>query len=129
MKKILFLIVIIVSVIACKKTEKEPLGPTDVRIRNITTLTMTDLTVNTGGGEYNYGILNSDSVTDYHRFDKAYQKANISAYINGFKYKTDTAVYTYMVYLGQVKATCEIWIENDAQRKLEMQWIYESELK
>jgi hypothetical protein len=119
MKKLLLLLPILLLALSCKKG-LEPLGPTDVRIRNRSTSNMTELTVNTGGGEYNYGSLNSDTVTAYHRFDKAHPFANITAVINGQKYKTDTAIYTYMQYMGQMKITYEIFILNDAQRVLKI---------
>ncbi len=127
MKKVLFLTVLAVLFSSgCKKLEKEPLGPTDIRVRNLTNVTMTDLTVETGGGTFNYGVLEGGQVTDYNRFEKAYPKANISAYINGVRYKTDTVTYYYMQYLGQVKATYEIYIE----RKLKIHnVIMESPLK
>lgn len=129
MKKIILLSVILLLAGSCKKTPMEPIGPTDVRIRNLSDLNMTEVIVNTGGGEYNFGTINGLDSSDYHRFEKAYQKANITAIINGQKYKTDTAIYTYMIYLGQVKATCRIWIENAAQKKLAMSWIYDSDLQ
>jgi hypothetical protein len=120
MKKTILSILIILLATSCKKTEKEPFGPTDIRIKNLTTVDMTDLTVNTYDSTYNFGSLRADSVSYYHRFDRAYPKANIYAYINGQKYKTDTVFYTYMNYLGQMKATYEIYIENEAQRKLKI---------
>lgn len=118
MKKLILFAAVLLIAVSCKKIDKEPLGPTDIRIRNLTTVNMTDLTVNTFDSTYNFGLLKADSVSDYHRFDRAYPKANIYAYINGQKYKTDTAIYTWMNYLGQMKATYEIYIENDAQKKL-----------
>lgn len=118
MKKLIFISVILLIAVSCKKLEKEPIGPTDVRIHNLTTLIMTELTVNTGGGEYVYGTLKADSLSAYYRFETAYSKANISAVINGQKYKTDTAIYTWMQYMGQMKITYEIYILNDAQKKL-----------
>jgi hypothetical protein len=129
MKKLILLTVIIFIAISCKKMDKEPLGPTDIRVRNLTTVNMTDLTVNTFDSTYNYGLVKADSVTLYHRFDRAYPKANITAMINGEKYKTDTTYYTYQQYLGQMKATYEIYIISDAQKKLGMGWIPESPLK
>jgi hypothetical protein len=129
MKKLILFTAILIIAFSCKKIEREPLGPTDVRVRNITTSIMTNLTVNTFDSTFNYGTVKPDSVTAYHRFNRAYQKANITAIINGNKFKTDTAIYFYMVYLGKVKATCEIWIENEALRKLSMRWIYEEDLK
>jgi hypothetical protein len=118
MKKLFFCMFIFVLVSACSKTSKEPEGPTDIRIRNLTTVNMT---VSTGGGEFNFGTVkaNHDSVTIYHRFEKAYPKANISAVINGQRYKTDTITsYAYLQYMGQMKATYEIWIENESLKKL-----------
>lgn len=130
MKKLIILSSILIIAVSCKKLEKEPIGPTDVRIHNLTTLIMSDLTVDTGGGEFLYGTLKADSLTGYHRFEKAYSKANISAVINGQKYKTDTAIYTWMQYMGQMKITYEIYILNDAQKKLAIfQVIPESGLK
>jgi len=120
MKKLLLLSVVILLAVTCKKVSKEPYGPTDVRIRNLTTVNMTNLTVNTYDSTYNYGLLKADSVSAYHRFDRAYPtKANISATINGQTYKTDTVPsYAYLQYLGQIKATFEIYIVSDAQKKL-----------
>jgi len=129
MKKLIFFTFILFIAFSCKKIDKEPLGPTDIRVRNITTLDMSDLTVNTFDSTYNYGFLEADSVSLYHRFDRAYPKANITAMINGQKYKTDTTYYTYMQYLGQMKATYQIYIVSDAQKKLGMQLIPDSQLK
>ena len=114
---ILFTAVLLVAV-SCKKITKEPVGPTDVRIKNLTTVNMGELTVSTGGGEYNFGLVKADSVSVYHRFDKAYPKAYITAIINGQKYKTDTATYGWMQYMGQMKITYKIYILSDAQKKL-----------
>ena len=129
MKKILLLfITILLITVSCKKVAKAPLGPTDIRIRNITTLPMTNVTVNTYDSTYNFGTINANAVSDYHTFDRAYPKANIRAIINGQKYKTDTITsYAYMQYLSQIKATFEIWIEGN---KLTISRVVpESELK
>ena len=121
MKKLLFTIVICLSVLAsCKKTEKAALGPTDIRVRNISDVVMNELTVSTFDSTYNYGTIASGDSTDYHRFDRAYPKAYITAVINGLLYKTDTVYYTYQQYLSTVKATYNVYIKNEAQRKLEI---------
>ncbi|MFN8242322.1 MAG: hypothetical protein U0X39_16425 [Bacteroidales bacterium] len=120
MKRLIILLVVLALAFSCKKVEKEPLGPTDIRIRNLSTSNMTSLKISTGGGEHEFGNLPGVSTTDYFRFEKAYPKANIYAVINGQVYKTDTAIYTYMQYLGKVKATYEIFIKSDAQKKLEI---------
>ena len=130
MRKILLISLLSLIVLSCKKLDKEPLGPTDIRVRNLTNLNMTELTVNTSGGENNYGTVDAGGTTDYFRFEKAYPKANISAVINGQKYKTDTAIYTWMQYLGVVKATYEIYIESESLKKLSISnVIMESSLK
>ena len=118
MKKLLLLSVVVLLAVTCKKVSTEPLGPTYIRIRNLTTVNMANFTVNTYDSTYNFGLIKADSVTAYHMFDRAYPKANISAIINGQKYKADTAVYTYMQYLGQMKATYEIYIVSDALKTI-----------
>jgi hypothetical protein len=118
MKKLILFTIILTIAVSCKKTDREPLGPTDVRVLNQTTSVMTELTVNTGGGEFNFGTVNASSYSDYHRFEKAYPKANISAIINGQKYKTDTAIYTWMQYMGLMNITYEVYISNEAQKRL-----------
>ena len=112
---------ILLVALSCKKVEKEPFGPTDVRILNLTDVQMQNLTVNTYDSTFNYGTLNAHDTTEYHRFNRAYVIANISAVINGLTYKTDTAIYAWLNYVGQVKITYRIWIKSDAERKLDMQ--------
>jgi hypothetical protein len=120
MKKLILITGILFIAFSCKKIDKEPIGPTDVRVRNITTVIMTNLTVNTYDSTFNFGILKADSVSAYHRFSRAYSKANITAIINGLKYKTDTVTYGWMNYMGKMKITYEIYIENDALKKLKI---------
>jgi hypothetical protein len=130
MKKLIIFAAILLFAVSCKKQDRTPFGPTDIRIRNLTTVNMAELTVNTYDSTYNYGLLKADSVTDYHRFNRAYVKANISAIINGLKYKTDTAIYTWVQYLGPDKVTYEIYIVSDAQKKLAIfNVIHESPIK
>jgi len=122
--------IILLLAISCKKLSKEPEGPTDIRIKNITTLNMSEIFVSTGGGEFNFGSLKPDSVTSYHRFDKAYPLVNISAIIKGVKYKTDTVTsYVYQQYLGQMKATYKLYILNDSKKQLAIDVVPESALK
>lgn len=129
-KLLLFSLTGIILIAGCKKVTKEPLGPTDVRVLNLSDVPMTSVTVNTFDSTYTYGSLGPGDTTEYHRFDRAYSKANISALINGLTYKTDTAIYTWMNYLGKVKATYEIYIKNEAQKKLEISnVVLESSLK
>jgi hypothetical protein len=134
MKRIIILSAFLLILIAgCKKTEKTPEGPTDIRITNLSDVIMTDLTVNTSGGEFNFGTVNPGSTTDYHRFDKAYPKANIYAFVNGVKFRTDSVKasdYLYYQWLGPIKATYKIYIKNVSQKQLEINDVVpESELK
>jgi hypothetical protein len=115
MKKILFVALILLVSFSCKKTKFSPEGPTDVRIRNLTTLAFYDLTVDIDT-VVNYGNLNPKSVTDYIRFPKAYPKATISAKINKggslVTFSTELFDYTYMQYMGQMRITYEVFIPN-----------------
>jgi hypothetical protein len=130
MKKLILFSAILLIAVSCKKIKQEPLGPTDVRIRNLSAQNMTNLTVNTSGGEYNYGSLNAGNTTDYHRFDKAYPKAQITATIGTDVFSTGTVDYTYMQYIGLMKITYVVDIDNQAQKTLKISdVIQESALK
>ena len=120
-----FPIVFIALVIfaACKKTQYEPLGPTAVRVLNLSDVVMNSVTVNTYDSTFNYGTLAAGDTTDYHIFDRAYVIADISAVINGLTFKTDSAIYTWKNYVGKVKITYRVWISNEANRKLSMELI------
>ncbi len=119
MKKLIIFALIFFIAFSCKKVSKAPYGPTDIRIRNITTSNMTNVTVNTYDSTFNFGSVNANSVSEYHRFTRAYPIANISAYINGVRYKTDTIQnYAYLQYLSTMKATYEIWKQSDVPPKL-----------
>jgi hypothetical protein len=121
MKKLLILTMAIALVFAgCKKTKMEPIGPTDVRILNLTNVPMNSVTVNTFDSTFNYGTIAAGDTTEYHRFDRAYTRANITAVINGLTFKNDTVYYTYMNYVGQVKVTYRVYIKNEADKKLDM---------
>jgi hypothetical protein len=117
MKKLIIFAVIVLVVISCKKVKTEPIGPTDIRIRNLVDSPMNFVMVNTYDTTINFGTINAQSYSDYHRFDRAYNaKVNISAYINGVRYKIDTVTatnYTHEVYLGQMKATYEVWLSEN----------------
>lgn len=113
MKKYLFIALIVISAAACKKTEFDTEGPTDVRIRNLTTYAFYDLTIDIDT-VVNYGNLNPQSATDYIRFTKAYPKATITAKINKggslVTFSTEKFDYTYMHTMGRMKITYEVYI-------------------
>lgn len=119
MKKIILVSIILLSVLACKKTDFAPEGPTDVRIKNISDITFNEVVVSTSenkGDTLSFGNIISGAATEYSRFSKAYPKAEISAKIavNGalVKFSTGPVNYTYMQYIGQDMVTYEVYISN-----------------
>jgi hypothetical protein len=131
MKKYFFFVLIVLSAAACKKTEFSPEGPTDVRIRNLTTFALYDLTIDIDT-IVKYGDLNPQSVTDYIRFPKAYPKATISAKINRNgtleTVSTEKFDYTYMQFMGQMKITYEIYMPQTDKNVFEVEVIPEEPL-
>jgi len=127
MKKLILVSVIVLSVLACKKTEFAPEGPTDVRIKNISDITFNEVVVSTSenkGDTLAFGTILSGAATEYIRFSKAYAKAEISAMIavNGalVKFSTGPVDYTFMNYIGQDMITYEVFISNMNTHKLEI---------
>ena len=128
MKRFILLLVLVVSLTACKKTKIEPEGPTDVRVYNNTGQVFENVVVNTSGGEFNFGTLNPYTYSAYHRYDKAYPKADISLIIGSNTYSTPIQDYTYMQYMGQMKITYKIFISNESRRELDTDVVPEGEL-
>ena len=118
MKKYLAFLVILFLVFACKKVKFSPEGPTDVRVRNLSDLTLYEVIINTSGGIDTLGDIGPGSVSDYYRFDKAFPKAEIWAIINSEKFYTGPVNYTYMQYLGQDKITYEVYISSMSDKTL-----------
>jgi hypothetical protein len=125
MKKLILVSLVLLSVLACKKKEFSPEGPTDVRIRNLSDLTFEEVIVKTSEKPEDIdtiGNITKASVSDYFRFQKAYPKAEISAKINIggslIKFSTGTVDYTYMQYIGRDKITFEVYISNMISREL-----------
>jgi hypothetical protein len=118
MKKLILISIIILSVIACKKTKFSPEGPTDVRVKNLSTVAFTEVIVNTSGGIDTLGNISAGSSSEYFRFEKAFPQAEITAKINGLIYSTGTVNYNGMTYIGQAKITYEVYISDDTNRKL-----------
>ncbi|MFN8239529.1 MAG: hypothetical protein U0X39_02115 [Bacteroidales bacterium] len=56
MKRLIILLVVLALAFSCKKVGKEPLGPTDIRIRNLSTSNMTSLKISTGAVNMNLAI-------------------------------------------------------------------------
>jgi len=125
MKKIIIISLFLLSVIGCKKKEFSPEGPTDVRVRNLSTLSFEEVIVRTSEKPEDIdtlGTITNSSTSDYFRFKKAYTKAEISAKINIggslVKFSTGTIDFTYLTYIGQDRITFEVYISNLDKREL-----------
>jgi hypothetical protein len=128
MKRFLFVLFIALAVVSCKKTKIEPEGPTDVRVYNNTDQIFDNVVVNTSGGEFDFGTVQPHTYSAYHRYDKAYPKADISLAINSAAYSTPEQDYTYMQYMGQMKMTYKIYIKNQSLRELDTDVVAEGPL-
>jgi hypothetical protein len=125
MKKLIIISLLFISVIACKKKEFSPEGPTDVRIRNLTRETFQEVIVRTSEKPEDtdtLGNIAEASVSDYFRFTKAYPKAEISIKINIggslIKFSTGSVDFTYMQYIGQDRITYEVYVSNPTNHVL-----------
>lgn len=125
MKKLIIISLLLLSVLACKKKEFSPEGPTDVRVRNLSTLTFEEVVVRTSEKPEDIdtlGTIANSATSDYFRFKKAYPKAEISAKINVggslVKFSTGTVSFTYLTYIGQDRITFEVYISNLNNREL-----------
>jgi hypothetical protein len=125
MKRIILISLLLLSVLACKKKEFSPEGPTDVRIRNISDIPFQEVILGTSEKSEDIdtiGDISSGSVSDYHRFTKAYPKAEISAKINVdgslLTFSTGKVNYTYLTYIGRDKITFEVYISDMTKREL-----------
>lgn len=122
MKKRKFIFIFLVSLVGillvwgCRK--KSPEGPTDIRIRNLTTQVFDSVFVDTYSGDHTYGTILPAATTDYKRFDKAYREAYIKLYINQVKYELIPVDYTYEIPIGQEKCTYELSIADSLNHTL-----------
>ncbi|MCU0378015.1 MAG: hypothetical protein MUC78_07105 [Bacteroidales bacterium] len=128
MKKLLLFLFFVLAVVSCRKTEIEPEGPTDVRVYNNTEQVFENVIVNTSGGEFNFGTVASHAYSAYHRYDKAFPKADISLTIGGITYRTPQQDYTYMQYMGRMKISYKIFISNQTLKELDTDVVPEGDL-
>lgn len=118
MKKLFYLVLIAVAVVSCKKTEFEPKGPTDVRVRNISDQTFNELIVKIDDEVDTLGNITAGNASEYHRFATAYPYAEISARINGVLFSTGPVDNTYSHYMGLMKITYVVYIDSWDKKKL-----------
>jgi hypothetical protein len=124
MKKLILISIIILSVVACKKTKFAPEGPTKVRVENLSVSDTTFLQVivktSATGVSDTLGNINPGGFSDYSLFNKAFPKAEISAKFNGQTFTTGAVDYNGMTYIGQAKITYEVRISDYPNRKLKI---------
>jgi len=128
MKQTLVFILLLLITLSCKKTKIEPEGPTDVRIYNNTDSVFTNVLVNTSGGEHNFGTISPHVSSDYYRFDKAYQKIDISLTIRTTTYSAVKQDYSYQTYMGLVKCTYKVFISDPVTHTLDVEVLYDAPL-
>ena len=114
MKKlyVITLLLLVICCFSCKKTPFSPEGPTDIRIRNLTGSSLTEVVVRVKDEQIAFGTIDINNVSEYHRFKTAFPKAYISARINSDTISTGPVDFTYMNYFGQVKMTYDVTVEN-----------------
>lgn len=120
MKKTILISIIILSVLACKKTKFSPEGPTDVRVKNISDLPFMEVIVNTSGGIDTLGDISAGGLSEYFRFNKAFPKAEITAKIIGQIFTTGPVNYNARTYIGQAKITYTVFIKSLTNKTLEV---------
>ena len=124
MKKIIIISIIILSVIACKKTEYAPKGPTLVRIKNTSEYPFTEVKVNIEDSIKIMGNIAVGNLSGYVSFHTAFPKAEVSAKVAGVLFSTGTVNYTGLTYIGQAKITYEVWISDYPGKKLDLKVVY-----
>jgi hypothetical protein len=127
MKKLLYLLLIVVGIASCDQTEWAPEGPTDVRIRNLQgDITFNDVIIKTAGGRDTTGNIKEmgniapGALSDYQRVEVAYPKAEIIAIINGETFSTGEFLSTYLTYIGQQRITYDVYISNMENKVLKI---------
>lgn len=129
MRKVILAIIIgSVAFSSCTKKSQTPDGPTDIRVRNITTSEFLNVVVNTGKETHSFGDIPSSSQSDYFRFEIAYPDAEITLTIAGEEYTTGVPDNTYAVPLQQGKFSYEVWISVPDQKKLDIRVIADAPL-
>jgi len=121
MKRILtvFLLVFFVTSLF-QSCNKEEYGPNDIQINNVSSFTYTNVHVDTSDGTNDYGTINSGVTTDYLRFKKAYNKADITLMIDGVEYSTEPVNFTALVPLVKGKVTYDVAVTDTINKVLSM---------
>ena len=116
------LILVILVFLGCENKEYDrDKGPSDIRIKNMSSQVFDSIYVNTSGGEHSYGALNPGSESEYKRYDFGYPIADISVYINMVEYTYGPVNYTYEVWLGKGKFTYELSLADTVSHTLSIE--------
>lgn len=127
MRIYLYLFLIVLTSVSCKKTEYSPEGPTDIRIHNLTDIDFNNVIVKSS--EYDEDtdtieLIQQFSTSAYHRFRKAYPKIIVSADIqingNAERFSTGEVDFRFMQYLGTQRVTFNLFISSFDNRKLDI---------
>ncbi|WP_109851877.1 hypothetical protein [Aquimarina sp. AU58] len=116
MKKIL-LVIIICTQFSCSKDDDSSIPETiQIRIKNISQFNYSDIQINTGGGENNYGNISASRTSKYGGFDFAYRYALVELKINGEIFTIQPIDYFGEVKLTPGNYTYEIGANDSAER-------------
>jgi hypothetical protein len=110
MKKLIPVFLILLVLVSCKKNEFSPVGPTDVRIQNLSDQTLNELTVKIKSQIHTYGNVGPSQFSEYFRFDTAFVKAEITAKINDVTFSTAAVNYPGLIHIGQERITYVLWL-------------------
>jgi len=114
MRRVLFALLFL-SLLACKGDSVEPdngYGDISIRIWNGTNWEMTDVFVDTSGGENDFGKIEANRRSNYKHFTSAYRYAFVSFKIDGKPYLIQPIDYVGEIPLEKGRYTYKINIDN-----------------
>ena len=121
MKKSLLILFILFAVLSCKKTEFEPEGPTDIRVKNLSDQKFTSVKVKIKDEEQTLGDINTGAYSEYFRYQVAYPLVEITATINGQTFSTGAVDPKIpQVYIGLDRISYLVYISNMNTRELKI---------
>lgn len=110
MKKAFFLLISAFLLLnGCSK--KETIDAVLIRVKNASTLTFTNVYVNTSGGENNYGDLAAGQISEYKEFTYAYPYAYVRFEIDGQTRQLQPIDYVGESLLDNGKYTYELTVD------------------
>ncbi len=86
MKKILFLIISISTLISCSSDDDNNTSELNIRLSNVSQYDFRNIVVNTTTGNTNFENINSQEKTNYKTFETAYRYAFVKLEIDGETY-------------------------------------------